>query len=222
MAAFWTFFFESAVEGSGLEKVFETVYGKNTVTHIFSWKTIFRTLCCYFHVEIAFQKTSNIYCQKKYLVLMKRLLKRLQIKILQMRNFKLMLLTHPFLLLFTFLESFLTYLMTSSVRTKDNGPNLPILETSNPLLLLVKIWGQLDVRCALRVRLCLWGNKNLFICGDRPPLFHSIIQQSFYEASRNSMLADILKLNQLHHKGKKENLKDAHMEIGKKTNYWKK
>ena len=88
------------MEGSGLEKVFETVYGKNTVTHIFSWKTIFRTLCCYFHVEIAFQKTSNIYCQKKYLVLMKRLLKRLQIKILQMRNFKLMLLTHLWPILF--------------------------------------------------------------------------------------------------------------------------
>ena len=35
MGAFWKFFFESAMDGSELEQVFETVYGKNTVTHKF-------------------------------------------------------------------------------------------------------------------------------------------------------------------------------------------
>ena len=42
----------------------------------------------------------------------------------------------------------------------------------------------MDVRCALRLRLYLWGDKNLFIGSDRPPyVSRSIIQQSFYEAS---------------------------------------
>ena len=33
-----------SMEGSGLEKVFETVQGKNTVTHMFSGKTISEAL----------------------------------------------------------------------------------------------------------------------------------------------------------------------------------
>ena len=40
-----------SMEGSGLEKVFETVYGKNTVTHMFPGKTISRTLRCHFLVD---------------------------------------------------------------------------------------------------------------------------------------------------------------------------
>ena len=43
------------MEGSALKKVFETVSGKNTVTHIFSRKAIFRTLCCYLLVNRALQ-----------------------------------------------------------------------------------------------------------------------------------------------------------------------
>ena len=39
------------MEGSGLEKVFETIYGKNT--HMFSGKA----LCCYFLVKTALQMT---------------------------------------------------------------------------------------------------------------------------------------------------------------------
>ena len=35
-----------SMESSGLEKVFETVYGKNTVTHMFSGKAISMALCC--------------------------------------------------------------------------------------------------------------------------------------------------------------------------------
>ena len=42
-----------SMEGSGLEKVFEIVYGKNTVTHMFPGKTISRTLCCHFLVDTA-------------------------------------------------------------------------------------------------------------------------------------------------------------------------
>ena len=61
-------------------------YGKNTIAHMFSWKTISKALRRYFLVKTAPQMTS-IYCQKQHLVLMKRLLKRLQIKIFQMRNF---------------------------------------------------------------------------------------------------------------------------------------
>ena len=40
-----------SMEGSGLEKVFETVYGKNTVTHTFPGNTISRTLRCHFLVD---------------------------------------------------------------------------------------------------------------------------------------------------------------------------
>ena len=45
------------MEDSGLEKVFETVYGKNTVTHMFSGKAISRVLCCYCLVETDLQMT---------------------------------------------------------------------------------------------------------------------------------------------------------------------
>ena len=40
-----------STEGSGLEKVFETVCGKNTVTHMFSGKIISRALRCHFLVD---------------------------------------------------------------------------------------------------------------------------------------------------------------------------
>ena len=36
------------MESSGLEKVFETVNGKNTVTHMFCGKPISRSFRCYF------------------------------------------------------------------------------------------------------------------------------------------------------------------------------
>ena len=45
------------MEGSGLEKVFETVYGKNTVTHVFSQKASSRAPCYYFLVKTALQMT---------------------------------------------------------------------------------------------------------------------------------------------------------------------
>ena len=45
------------MEGSALKKVFETVYAKNTATHTFSRKAIFRTLCCYLLVNRALQMT---------------------------------------------------------------------------------------------------------------------------------------------------------------------
>ena len=45
------------MEGSGIEKVFEAVYRKNTVTHLFSGKAISRALCCYFLVKTAPQMT---------------------------------------------------------------------------------------------------------------------------------------------------------------------
>ena len=43
------------MEVSGLEKVFETDYRKNTVIHKFSGKAISRGLCCYFLVSIGLQ-----------------------------------------------------------------------------------------------------------------------------------------------------------------------
>ena len=83
------------MEASGLERVFEKDYGKNTVTHMFSKKVIYRALCCYFLVETALH-TLSIFRLKQHLVLMKRLLKRLLIKFFQMPNFEqLMLLTQP-------------------------------------------------------------------------------------------------------------------------------
>ena len=45
------------MEGSGLENVFETEYGKNTVNHMFSQKTTFRSVCCYFLFETTLQMT---------------------------------------------------------------------------------------------------------------------------------------------------------------------
>ena len=43
------------------------------------------------------------------------------------------------------------------------APKLLVLETSIPFRYLVKMWGQLTVRCALRVALYLWGVKISFV-----------------------------------------------------------
>ena len=124
-------------------KVFEAVYGKNAVTHTFSEKAISRTLCCYFLVDAALQMTLI-----KYLLL--EATGRIDEKVTEettdqnVSNAKFLItdaahtpMTPPFLLLSSVLGHFLTYLMTSSV-------------------------GQLDVRCALRLRLYLWGDKKSF------------------------------------------------------------
>ena len=42
-----------SMEGCGLEKFFETVYGKDTVIHMFSGKVISRALHCHFLVDAA-------------------------------------------------------------------------------------------------------------------------------------------------------------------------
>ena len=71
-----------SMEGSGLEKVFETVYGKNTVTHMFYGKTISRALHYHFLVDtVLWMKL----IRKQKLTLMNRLLRRLQIKMFQMQ-----------------------------------------------------------------------------------------------------------------------------------------
>ena len=44
----------------------------------------------------------------------------------------------------------------------DAGTSL-LLEISTPSWYVMKIWGQLDVRCALRTLLCLWEVKKSFI-----------------------------------------------------------
>ena len=46
---------------SGLEKVFETVYEKNRITHMFFVKAISRAFCCYFLVDTALQITLIMY-----------------------------------------------------------------------------------------------------------------------------------------------------------------
>ena len=45
------------MEGSELKNVFETVYGKSTITHMFSGKNIPGGLCCYLYVDAALQMT---------------------------------------------------------------------------------------------------------------------------------------------------------------------
>ena len=109
---------------------------------------------------------SSICCQKQQMVLMKRLLRRLLIKILQMQNFKqLMLLTYPWPHLFIIIIwRFGAFLKCISWRHQW-PQTLPILETFTPLWHLVKIWGQVDVRCYLRFRLHLWCDKK-FVIGN--------------------------------------------------------
>ena len=109
---------------------------------------------------------SSICCQKQQVVLMKRLLRRLLIKILQMQNFKqLMLHTYPWPHLFIIIIwRFGTFLKCISWRHQW-PQTLPVLETFTPLWHLVKIWGQVDVRCYLRFRLHLWCDKK-FVIGN--------------------------------------------------------
>ena len=124
-------------------KVFEAVYGKNAVTHTFSEKAISRALCCYFLVDAALQMTLIKY-------LLSEATGRIDEKVTEettdqnVSNAKFLItdaahtpMTTPFLLLSSVLGHFLTYSMTLSV-------------------------GQLDVRCALRLRLYLWGGKKSF------------------------------------------------------------
>ena len=77
------------MEGSGFEKIFETVYGKNTVTHTFSGRAISMVLWYYFIVETAFQMTLIKYLLPEAAVGIdeKTILRKLKIKIFRMRNF---------------------------------------------------------------------------------------------------------------------------------------
>lgn len=78
---------------------------------------------------------------------------------------QLMLHTHPwpchFFLFFGVFGCFFVDLMTSSVGTYGNGSKTSSTENLHPSVLFDKKWGQLGIRCALKVVLYLW---TVFIC----------------------------------------------------------
>ena len=76
------------MEGSELEEVFQTVYGKNTVTHMFSGKPISRILYWYFFVETALQMTLIRYLlPEKTDGIDEKVTEKLQSKIFKCENF---------------------------------------------------------------------------------------------------------------------------------------
>ena len=80
-------------------------------------------------------------------------------------HWQVMLHTHPwpchFFLFFGVFGCFFVDLMTSSVGTYGNGSKTSSTENLHPSVLFDKKWGQLGIRCALRVVLYLW---TVFIC----------------------------------------------------------
>ena len=143
---------------------------KNTITHIFSRKAISRALFCYFLVNTALQMT-----------LIKHLLPETTSSINEkvseettdqnFSNVKFLTSdaahTHmvpPFIIIvWGVLRHFSTYLMTSSKGIKSNDLKPTRIGNVHPSVTLVKIWGQLHVKCSLRLRLYLWGDKNSFV-----------------------------------------------------------
>ena len=122
--------------------------------------------------------------------------------------------TSPFLL-FDVLGRFLTYLITSSEGTKDNGPKLtrninlqPSVTFGGNLRLIGRqMRPQTQVISVRRQKLIHWQRSATALFNNR-----------FMRHPKNSVLADVLKTKQSHHKEKKTNLKDADMELEAESN----
>ena len=83
--------------------------------------------------------------------------------------------------LFLHFRPFLTYLMMSSVGTFGNSPIITCNGTRHPFLVFrgnLNGWfGQLNVRCALRVTVYIWGVKKSFVANWVETVILAVIAQ---------------------------------------------
>ena len=131
-------------------------YTRTNFRHVFF--ILAHPVCCFYFLKIRLENRKNI-----FFVLLKKMKAGLR---WAMVIVNLIFLYFYYFFIFGVLGCFLTSPMTSSEGTSGNGPKvlevLQLLETSTPLWHLLKMWGQFDVRCTLRVILYHWEIKKSF------------------------------------------------------------